>query len=512
MRKLLIFLFCATALSGCHSDLDLKFRELDKAIASKETSVLEVARKSESLRQDLSEAETDSAKWETSAALFYLYKNYQADSAMTYLDKMAELAGTDSAKKLETACEKVIVLALSRKYAEAGKLLSSIDTSALTENQMAYYLKTDLYLDGIKAVDELIPGEERKEIIEKRHSKRSLFINSPAISPFEAVRRRGMQLYESGQAEKAVEILKDLVDNTDDLEDKSDAAYTLAFAYAYTGNRKEREYWLAQSAIWSSYFPNRSSMALFELSNMLFEDNQLAQASRYCQVALEDALASKYNSGILNSANSMLSIVKAVGHKTRQDRRMMLCIIVILATLFLTTCGLLALSFRLHHTIKMKNILLEKANEAKTGYITRHITMSAYYMEDIERYRHDLRVALKTGGVDAVKEMLRKPPEEVIDYKSFYRIFDDTFIGLFPDFVDKVNDLLKPEARIYLKDSRSLTTVLRILAAIKLGVTDSGQIAKFLHCAPSSVYTHRCKIKKMAACPPEEFEKMVAAI
>ncbi len=511
MKKILLLLLSAAMLSGCHSELDLKFRELDRTLAAKEISRLEFAKEEESLRQDLSVAVTDSARWDITRKLYFLYKYYQADSAMSYLDKMSNLAGSDFGKQVETVFEKVIVLGLSRKYAEAGEILSKVDTSALTVRQMSDYLKTDLYLDGIKAVDELIPDDERKDIIEKRHQKRSRYINSPGISPFEAVRRKGMQLYESGQAEESVMILKQLVDDTKDPLDKVDASYSLAFAYAYSGNREEREYWLAQTAIWTMNLPNRASMALFELSNMLFEDNQLAQASRYCQVALEDALSSKYNSRILNSANSILSIVKAVGHKTGRDKGLMLGIIAILSVFFLATCGLLALSLRLHRDVETKNALLEKANEVRTGYITRYITMSAYYMDDIERYRHDLRNALKAGGVDAVNEMLRKPPEDVIDYKSFYKIFDDTFIGLYPDFVDKVNSLLKPEARFCLKDGSSLTTVLRILAAIKLGLTDSGQIAKFLHCAPSSVYTHRCKIKKMASCPPEEFESRIAS-
>lgn len=138
--------------------------------------------------------------------------------------------------------------------------------------------------------------------------------------------------------------------------------------------------------------------------------------------------------------------------------------------------------------------------------------MSAYYMEDIERYRHELRSKLKEGGVDAIMELLRKPPEEVVDYKTFFKIFDDTFVGLYPDFADKVNELLRPEARFTLKNPRELTTGLRILAAIRIGITDSGKIAKFLHCAPSSVYTHRCKIKKGAVCHPEDFERKISEI
>lgn len=507
-----IFLLLALVLSGCSSELSHKFRELDRTISERGKYRIQLEEKADSLRRVMSGAGTDSARWEYSEQLFRLFKYWQADSALRYLDMMDSYADGNPAKTLHATLERSMVEVLMRKYSEAESMLNQVDTASLTQAELAAYYKADLYLDGIKAVDEMIPAGDRKRIVERRHIKRLAYINNPEIEPFELIRRNGMQLYESGHAKEATVILRDLVDNSESIEDKSEAAYSLAFAYAYTGDREKREYWLAQSAIYSMAIPIRASLALFELSNMLFEDNQLGIASRYCQVALEDALSSKYNSRIMNSANSMLYIVQAVGRKTRQDKSAYICIILVLGLLFAATVVLLVLSFRQHNTIKLKNRLLEDANEAKTEYITRHITMSSYYMEDIERYRHELRSALKEGGVDAVKEMLRKPPEDVVDYKTFFKIFDDTFLGLYPDFPDKVNALLKPDSRFILKNQGELTTGLRILAAIRIGITDSGKIAKFLHCAPSSVYTHRCKIKKRAVCPPEEFESRISQI
>lgn len=513
MRRLsCIFLLTTIFLTGCTSELNHKLGELDRAISERGKYCVQLERRADSLRTMMSVSYSDSAKWECSEALFRLFKYWQADSALTYLNLMDRYAQGDSSKILHSVLERSVVKVLMRQYPEAEAMLEKIDTARLTQSEMAAYYKADLYLDGIKAVDEMIDEEERKQIIESRHIKRLAYINNPKIEPFELIRRNGMQLYESGRAKDAIVILRDLVDKSVSIEEKSEAAYSLAFAYAYAGDKEKREYWLAQSAIYGIMVPVRTSLSLFELSNMLFEDNQLGTASRYCQIALEDALASKYNSHILNSANSMLYIVQAIGRKTRQDRNAYIGIIMVLSLLFIATMALLVLSFRQHNTIKRKNMLLEDANEAKMEYITRHITMSSYYMEDIERYRHELRSALKEGGVDAVKEMLRKPTEEVVDYKTFFKIFDDTFLGLYPDFPDKVNALLKPDARMLQRNPGELTTGLRILAAIKIGITDSGRIAKFLHCAPSSVYTHRCKIKKRALCPPEEFEDRISRI
>ena len=507
-------LLCLTILllTGCTSELHKKFRELDHVLAQRDRYEIKLETEADSLHTLLSKAENDSVKWDCSEKLFKLYKYWQADSALAFLNLMDTLSKDDSTKKLLITLERTTVEVLLRQYNEAETMLANLDTTSMSLSELAEYYKADLYLDGIMAMDDMIPAKDRKRIVERRHIKRLAYINNPEIDSFELVRRNGMQLYESGRSREATIILKELVDNSKNLYEKSEAAYSLAFAHSYTGKREQRKYWLAQSCIYSMEIPIRASMALFELSKMLFEDNELGTASRYCQVALEDALASKYNSRITNSANSMLDIVKAGSHKTRQNRTAYICIIIILGMLCTTTIALLVLSFRQHHTIKRKNLLLENANEAKNEYIARHITMSAYYMEDIERYRHELRSALKEGGVEAVKEMLRKPPEDVVDYKTFFKIFDDTFLGLYPNFIDKVNELMRPEARFVIKTQRELTTGLRILAAIKIGITDSGKIAKFLHCAPSSVYTHRCKIKKGAVCPPEEFETRISQI
>ena len=97
------------------------------------------------------------------------------------------------------------------------------------------------------------------------------------------------------------------------------------------------------------------------------------------------------------------------------------------------------------------------------------------------------------------------------EYDAFYRIFDETFLGLYPDFVNKVNALLREECRFDVEDG-VLTTELRVLAAIRIGITESGKIAKFLKCSPNTVYTYRTRMKRMSLCPKDEFEGRIARI
>ena len=95
---------------------------------------------------------------------------------------------------------------------------------------------------------------------------------------------------------------------------------------------------------------------------------------------------------------------------------------------------------------------------------------------------------------------------------QFYRIFDETFLGLYPDFVQQFNALLKPEARMQPKKDGQLNTELRIFALIRLGIDDSKDIASLLHYSLSTIYNYKVAVKNNALGDRENFEKEVKKI
>ena len=86
------------------------------------------------------------------------------------------------------------------------------------------------------------------------------------------------------------------------------------------------------------------------------------------------------------------------------------------------------------------------------------------------------------------------------DYNSLLADFDKSITDLFPHFADEVNKLLKPD-QLYTYDQNSankLNTELRILALVRLGVTDNKQIASFFRITLQSVYNYRSKARGRA--------------
>ena len=85
------------------------------------------------------------------------------------------------------------------------------------------------------------------------------------------------------------------------------------------------------------------------------------------------------------------------------------------------------------------------------------------------------------------------------------------FLHIHPNFVNDVNKLLKPEKQIVLTDKTILNTELRILALIKLGITNSSRIAKILRYSVNTIYNYRASINK-SAIDKESFENMIKSV
>ena len=98
------------------------------------------------------------------------------------------------------------------------------------------------------------------------------------------------------------------------------------------------------------------------------------------------------------------------------------------------------------------------------------------------------------------------------EYKLLFANFDAMFLNLFPAFIKKLNELLLEDEQIELKKENELNTELRILALIRLGISDSSKIAKFLGYSVNTIYNYRTKMKNKAKISREDFEPLVKKI
>ena len=159
-----------------------------------------------------------------------------------------------------------------------------------------------------------------------------------------------------------------------------------------------------------------------------------------------------------------------------------------------------------------KNNIISEANLLKEKYMFKYMYLSANFIKEMDEYRKDLRHTYKENGIDALMAKLREPEYMYLQYKSFYKLFDEIFLGIFPDFPEKVNGMLKDGKQINIKHKGSLPTEMRILAVIRLGITESRKIAEFLNTSVNTVYTYRTKMRYDSIVGPENFEENIKNI
>ena len=152
------------------------------------------------------------------------------------------------------------------------------------------------------------------------------------------------------------------------------------------------------------------------------------------------------------------------------------------------------------------NEQLQLSNNIKEEYEGRFMNLCSVYINRLDTYRRMVNKKISAGQMEELLKMVRS--REVLDtgLKELYDNFDTAFLHLFPDFVDKFNDLLQPEERIVLRKGELLNTELRIFALIRLGIDDSSQIAEFLRYSVNTIYNYRAKVKNKARISREDFE------
>lgn len=144
---------------------------------------------------------------------------------------------------------------------------------------------------------------------------------------------------------------------------------------------------------------------------------------------------------------------------------------------------------------------LQDSIQTKETYIRIFLHRNSEHLSKVERYKNALLRKLSAGeSNNSIKENISLMFNTEEDYNNLLNDFDGTVMDLFPDFTEKVNNLMKP-GHVYLLSQASknrLNTELRILAMIRLGVDDNKQIASFLRITVQSVYNYTSKARSRA--------------
>ena len=155
---------------------------------------------------------------------------------------------------------------------------------------------------------------------------------------------------------------------------------------------------------------------------------------------------------------------------------------------------------------------LRLTDKMKEEYLARYLDRCRDYIDKLNDYRRNCLKLLKEHQTDALLKELKRDNIVKQEQESFYHDFDAAFLTLFPDFIEKFNALLVPEARIHPRAEQQLNTELRIFALIRLGVNETPRIAHFLNFSLATVYNYRSRLRGRTLNPDLNLEEVVSTL
>jgi hypothetical protein len=155
---------------------------------------------------------------------------------------------------------------------------------------------------------------------------------------------------------------------------------------------------------------------------------------------------------------------------------------------------------------------LSESDKIKENYIGTFLNLYSDYINKLDSYRKLVQKYIITNKTKSLLDLTKS--KQVIDEELniFYKNFDESFLHIYPNFIEEVNKFLEEEEKILISNEHTLNTELRILALIRLGITDSARISKILRYSVNTIYNYRVKLKNKARIERNLFEKEIKNI
>ncbi len=544
LRKLVYAFVLSIALSivaGCSVKSD-GLDELDKAIADRPYYHRLKEPRLDSLDKAIDAAPTPEERFHAMGHLLDEYISYNTDTAQALCELRLKLANELDNRELiiHGNLSKAHVLSTMGFYKDALEIINQFSYQEIPQYLHPYYFHINRTIYGFLAEYGALP-EERAAAFETvdRFRDSLLTLNSPESVYYKVI--RGDQLNEHGQPREAVALMSDTVGNRQ-LEEHNRAiiAYTLAQSYKLTGDKERQKEQLIISATNDIKTDVKEYVSLRELALLLYEEGDVDHAYKYLNICMADAQECNARLRILE-INDVFPIVNEVYLNTIRDQQrslsMALAIVGLLALGLVVTAYFIyrekkkvdnarlevaRVNSKLHSLngdLRATNQKLKEASQAilensylKNEFIAQYMDRCTIFIDQLDKYRKMVNKIVTTGDKDALSKFAKSLNILDDEVKAFYRNFDETFLKLFPTFIDDFNALLQPDEIIVPKNRGGLNTELRIFALIRLGINDSVKIAKFLRYSTATIYSYRTKVRNKARGDRDKLETELMSI
>lgn len=519
--------------------------QLDKAISNKNAVRERLHQRIDSIKQTIPHAPQESLNSKY-REICDIYVNLQADSALHYLNLMDSLNSLNEEHDTYICIARATMLGVKGQYNHAITILDSLSKHPTTPELHAEYLHAYRTVYGWAAT-------YTKKNKSYEHAKYERFTESYRDSILAnstyGVRRSIVmadKLIASNQPDEAINILLDILSHATGIQ-RAYAYCNLAEGYRLKGDTENQMYYLARTALEDINRGATEYVSLPMLAMLLYQQGDINRAYQYLFCSLEDA---QYGNAFLRATeiNEVFPVICRAYQEEQQSthnmQRSLLCLLFIVIIITITAYAYThrkkrqlaaARQMLTEHNVQLEeanlqlektnvqledanmqlakaNSQLEEANDIRERYVMFYLERCRGYFDNMDRYRKDLLKLAKNGQYDDMKLRLKSCDVLNDEQHQFYHDFDESFLRIHPSFITDVNALLGPEAQLMPKKRELLNTELRILALIRLGVTDTAQLAHFLNCSMPTIYNYRSRIIASSQLSKEEFMERLMAI
>lgn len=501
-------------------------KELDQVINKRTEYQIKKEKIINDLKIQLVRSNKHDERFKLYNSLFNAYLHYQADSALHYINeekKMLPLLNRPDSER-EVIINRAEAMGVMGMYVEALEQLRLINPKELNKELLEYYYRTYRACYGWLA-DYSTNQEEKQKYIKKTNLYRDsmALVMDPGIDRDIAWAEKCIINH---QEDCAITILEEALKISPDERQKGYIYYTLSEAF-HAKNEQEKEiYYLTLTAITDLKSSVKEYASLQKLAQLMYQQGDIDRAYKYLSCSMEDAVACNARLRFIEVTQFFPIIDKAYKMKEEKERTISRAMLFSVSVLSLF---LLAAIFYLYRWMKKlsemrrdlsianRQLLDTNKELAQTGkikevYIARYLERCVSYLDKLEVYRRSLAKMAMASRIDDLFKAIKSEQFIHDERKNFYTEFDKSFLELFPNFITSFNQLLSEEGKIEPKQGELLTPELRIFALIRLGVTDSNQIAHFLGYSLATIYNYRSKIRNKAIGDKEKFEQCVMNI
>ena len=498
-RTIILPLLCVAVIAYGFTKEDIQL--LEEEMAKKEIyDTAKQKRITHVINADLSETEKN-------LLLFEEYKSYNYDTALIYAHHLLDEAALKRDRQGYIAARLKLAFAYlsSGLFKECDDVFESLHISEMDKtNQIEYYItKARLYHD----MADYVLGAHGREYIQIGNQcyKQAIQLldTSDSVTYWNALAQYAMK---TDEYSLAIERFKRMIQVPSVTEHELAIAYSsMGYLYDCLGEKSMSDHYWILASIADLRSSTKEAIAMRNVALRLYEEGMSELAAQCIYYALEDA--QQYGARQRQIAiGQILPIIEQqqIRDLQAQNQRItrlsigLYILMGLLVTLLIMVVSRIKELKKAKQTIDTMNKGLTEANVMKEEYIGLFLCKQSALLEEIEKMQKYV------SNPNYLR--IRKQKND------FYKQFDEMFLHLFPYFVAQVNALALPGEQIELKKGERLSPELRILALMRLGITQNDQIANVLDHSVNTIYTYKTRARNRTGLTLDQWHQALMSI